>query len=1127
MSSSVPPFGRRPRVDVIRETPTLGNRRVVSLSPKFERHGVFVGCLSYLRDFYRKRKQSSVRRKPGEKDAWQMIMDKIEPSVDRDSDGNTLLYQVRYDVSLNPNATHMNPRGGLVFGCENTVLMYVAHCIVSVYVMENDPSISRLVYNDVSFDARLEGVYAVTSTPINSQPLYIIPYFDIDVKVPCGVVLDTVLKNIYIDYLCELESVMDDLIEQYVLVGDQHRARKHQWFFCLRESKGQMKLSLHVHWYNLVVDDMSVMSNIAVNHMKSVGYPVYDPDTECFVDGVEERGNQRQDTLVDQGVYSSTTQLFRFPFTGKMRQSADAQLLPIEFEMKEDDVFLCKDEDRSVPAVYEYLRRANISTRHKSEYVHLPVPVRDLTGDLVDIGGSQLQVVGGRDRALNHNLIPEDDAARVLEFWLPILQHKVIPDFIGLRRSEAERMGVRTVVIPDEFDVSGMYQTGLDDLPGCWTLEVSDTFCLYDTRPSTPHRHPLKDGTPHCVTYVVDILRLRIAQACRRSSCMSRRKLQWYSFVHPTSHMFRVDKAPFRVADLQFFEPTGDVELRYDVGCQICIWHNIDYVCYDDLTNSFYVYLYDGSDDSMPRIWSESSVLVQDRIKLMVHELNEKYLSYMSVFINVAVEEQIRKYRQRNPTVTDDEIEDRRRDEHVKAVRVFKKRSQLILSVKKDKVKDSMILLVSNKLAMKKTNIFDGMEVYPHLVPMDNHRCYNIFTGEQQKIIPDHRFTSYINAHFDLQDEHINDYDTWQLEMCSEDENYARYKKCITGITLSGKFERRVYVAIGQGRNGKSVEQSLLSELLNYRGFRRGINLNKNYLTSSGQSNSAANSPDPTALAIKYRVCMSIDELSERKLDGALVKTMCSGGRLSGRALYGKEEQEIDVRSSMWMICNEVPQVDYTQTAIVDRMVFIPYRTRWLNEQEYSLEMKSAGDRRFLKKADESFQQFVRDNFRNASFTSCMATLTAHFKQTGHREDVSCLADIKKPSVVEQQCIDYQYLHHPLKEFFDRWLVRKPSAWLVTDCVTLSTAFSAYTIFCQQNNKKWVRQFKVDSTKFEDMLGDVKATRRLYDDVIYVHPFVLHPNRIECVQHIANLVSEPPTSKRLCIERVSADADVL
>jgi len=112
------------------------------------------------------------------------------------------------------------------------------------------------------------------------------------------------------------------------------------------------------------------------------------------------------------------------------------------------------------------------------------------------------------------------------------------------------------------------------------------------------------------------------------------------------------------------------------------------------------------------------------------------------------------------------------------------------------------------------------MDIYPHLIPMNNGMMYNVFTGLSEKRTSAMLCTSMMNVHIkDVgvdekgieDDDDCRDIRQWYLEVSCGRPDLARYMARLMGYCFTHLVgDRHFYINLGKGSNGKGLQVSFL-----------------------------------------------------------------------------------------------------------------------------------------------------------------------------------------------------------------------------------------------------------------------------------------------------------------------------
>ena len=843
------------------------------------------------------------------------------------------------------------------------------------------------------------------------QPVHTHPYVDIDTKVnitdDCK--FDTIFKPVW-----ELIKMMDAFIKDScqltdvrVLILMNHRQIDTKVF----------KWSFHLHWPQVV------MTNVTdLQHLMLAFNEVVPPQFS----GVK---------LVDTKTYSAANQLFRMPYCGKMGDKMAVLECISPFKDNVTGVWRFEESKRPYEDV---LNDSCTSTTTPSRFTHI-------------VYNRPQHSVGRRLQGVQGVVLPEaennKEYGRWMNFWGPILRLFVVPNFIKFRQDQAKKRGV-VCSFPNAVTKTTRILR-LTQWPASFRVEVEgDTYCEYD-HGATPFVHSYNSNS---TTYVVDLEKGLICQQCIKCRDPA---LKWYNFI--------------KTADLEF-PIMQDSQQRCESSSIITVKKSTDFVpfvlkYYTDTvlytSGMKQVMVYDDS----AGIWKTSSE--GNRILLgKVTILNKNYQEYLCArnmhIMGATVNEWIRL----NPSLEVGGAEyDLFYEKQVKACREANNSNGVIWSLTTAARKD----LISTMKPDDHPHRVENMEPYPHLVPLLDGMCVDVYTFQTRKSRPSDYFVSHLNAKLlHLLDNEVVEFKKWQLQVCCADPAYLDYKLQIMGLSLTLlDFDRAFYMPLGPiGRNGKSSESFLFNEVAISTTPPRGYYVPREYLTKSGQDRKGANAPDTALMEMANKTILIADECRDAPLDGALIKTMVSGDRASGRNLYETERSVVSCQGKLWIIANKTLKLDYTDPALMDRLRILPYNARWVNNPaEVQSKIMDVHQRMFVFQDDPYFKDKILKNWGNALVTAGLHALHVFMSALPRDpEDPTRplkLESIKPPKVVVDATNAKIAKENPVLMFIKDYM-----GTTAGECVRVDVAFTQFQQFGKNENSFRIKY--MDRGKFEE-----------------------------------------------------------
>jgi putative DNA primase/helicase len=145
------------------------------------------------------------------------------------------------------------------------------------------------------------------------------------------------------------------------------------------------------------------------------------------------------------------------------------------------------------------------------------------------------------------------------------------------------------------------------------------------------------------------------------------------------------------------------------------------------------------------------------------------------------------------------------------------------------------------------------------------------------------------------------------------------YGSCLTGDTR----DRKVFIAYGAGKNGKSICQDTIAEALGDYAMRTPT---EGLLTKRGDS-----IPNDIARLKGARFVYASEVDQGRRLSESLIKDLSGGEKISARFMRG-EWFEFRPEFKLWLGTNHKPVIKETNHAIWDRIALIPFSVRISDE---------------------------------------------------------------------------------------------------------------------------------------------------------------------------------------------------
>lgn len=153
----------------------------------------------------------------------------------------------------------------------------------------------------------------------------------------------------------------------------------------------------------------------------------------------------------------------------------------------------------------------------------------------------------------------------------------------------------------------------------------------------------------------------------------------------------------------------------------------------------------------------------------------------------------------------------------------------------------------------------------------------------------------------------------------------AAYMQRALGYAMTGSTgEHKMFIAIGEGSNGKNVLLDLLQWLMG--DYCQTVPPEALMAT---RHDADSERPSPTAATLAgARAAISSESKDGQRLDVALVKRHTGGGYMTARFLR-ENTFRFEITHKLWLMTNHKPALDHMDEAMRGRLHMIPFDMRW------------------------------------------------------------------------------------------------------------------------------------------------------------------------------------------------------
>lgn len=223
-----------------------------------------------------------------------------------------------------------------------------------------------------------------------------------------------------------------------------------------------------------------------------------------------------------------------------------------------------------------------------------------------------------------------------------------------------------------------------------------------------------------------------------------------------------------------------------------------------------------------------------------------------------------------------------------------------------------------------------------HLLPIEDNKVIDMSTGICRNRDRDDLFSFECPVKFIDNPDFSNVNKYMKTTFCENDE-LIDYMQERMGVFLTGETLREIEIWYGCGKNGKTTTSEILRKIMG--GFY--CTINKAVFIEDPKSHQAKGAAHTSHLIpmIGKRLGMSSEVKEGDEFNTTMLKGLSGGDPITYRAAYGKEEKTFVSHMKSVLMTNPKPQFDFEDKALIDRLRYIPYSARFVdnpvNKNEY------------------------------------------------------------------------------------------------------------------------------------------------------------------------------------------------
>lgn len=311
----------------------------------------------------------------------------------------------------------------------------------------------------------------------------------------------------------------------------------------------------------------------------------------------------------------------------------------------------------------------------------------------------------------------------------------------------------------------------------------------------------------------------------------------------------------------------------------------------------------------------------------------------------------------------------------------LKKLKRLVLTNSKSK---SVFSKIRTMLKIEK-GFAEKLNKIKHLFPVRNKKVINLKTGKAIERKKEHMFS--FECPVDLIDE-TKFAEDFMNQICCERKPLLEYMQKLLGTCLSGEVHRKFYFWYGDGINGKTTITGCMNNFMGpYCSY-----VKKSLVIKTGKGNKEGSSHDSDLVEIDgIRVGFAKELDKKDELNSSRIKALADGSIIKARGAYSKQELSITPTLKMITETNHKPNVDTSDKAILDRVVYMPFDARFTKDPKKANEYP----------IDENIKEnLLTDSKERNSFFSWLVKGAALYYAEGFNECKTLISSMSK-SILE------------------------------------------------------------------------------------------------------------------------------
>jgi phage/plasmid-associated DNA primase len=774
-------------------------------------------------------------------------------------------------------------------------------------------------------------------------------------------------------------------------------------FYNIREDGDLFKYSFHVHWPSLGVVNIMDWKRFLGSLDELPRKLIWKKEGETWVVTPDDR-----QSIVDPAVYGGKRQLFRGPFCGK-GGNASATMLPLATRVDDSGQVCISKRVFDKAEIMQYILDARIAKWPTG----LAILDFQSSGVISHIREADAPTPAPRVVIT----LPERESP-LMEFLMPLLVNLILPKWQAKRKHDLEALNAKGAVVPTH-NLRISKNIPHRSKPGIRHIQIEgDTFCEMDP----DHVHTRSPGV---IGITIDFVSGTIQQSCFACGKNSDK----YCFLHQGNRVEITTETEGKFTSTSHWAQLG-------MPHQFILDYFPEMFLLQRTTRTLWVY------DTRHAVWrtGETGNAV---VGLLVDDLNSRFQKYLTAYQTIISNARIQRFVNSNREATEDAVDAFIADVWQSARKFMIKSTPLIKvgPASRAKILDDLKSYDIHRETKE-------MNIFPHLIPMKNRMCINVFTLEVKEMAAEHLFTSCVNAELTSDADDIKEIEQWFREISAGDDQRCVYLKrfgayCLTFLVHDRKF----VVLVGCGKNGKGTyKEFIMSISKGPEGFEsRCKNLLQNFWDRRGNANTGAENPTPESHELLNKTVYYTDDIQPIPLDANKIKRIAGGEEGSGRGLWGKPVDIKPLGKMLWT-SNFEPNGPGEDNAYYERQVIVPMPAKYVPEGQPTDPVRFRFQQNHVRYASLLEK-------RDAFFTICVKELSAYYRSlqwNAVTQQPLVLSSFPLPRSCEIANNESRARQLPLAAFMAEYT--KPVIHPL-EFVTVDELFSNYIIYLENMNE--------------------------------------------------------------------------